>query len=62
MTSAKRFEDLEVRQRAKELTNLVYKRSSEGELNRDYGLRGQMRRAAVSVCQILPKDLRVRLR
>ena len=49
MTSAKRFEDLEVWQRAKELTNLIYKVSSGGEFARDYGLRDQMRRAAVSV-------------
>ncbi len=49
MTSAKRFEDLEVWQRAKELTNIIYKFSSGGEFTRDYGLRDQMRRAAVSV-------------
>lgn len=49
MTTAKRFEELEVWQRAKELTNLVYKNSSDGVFARDFGLRDQMRRAAVSI-------------
>jgi four helix bundle protein len=56
MTSAKRFEDLDVLQRAKELTNMIYKLSSEGEFNRDYGLRDQMRRAAVSVMSNIAED------
>lgn len=49
MTTAKRFEDLEVWQRAKELTNLIYSFSSSGTFARDFGLRDQMRRAAMSV-------------
>lgn len=49
MTTAKRFEELEVWQRAKELTNLIYKHSSDGVFARDFGLRDQMRRAAVSI-------------
>lgn len=49
MTTAKRFEDLEVWQRAKELTNLIYSLSSVGSFSRDFGLRDQMRRAAVSI-------------
>jgi four helix bundle protein len=49
MASAKRFEELEVWQRAKELTNLVYSHSSAGAFARDFGLRDQMRRAAVSI-------------
>ena len=49
MTTAKRFEDLEVWQRANELANLIYKLSSDGEFARDFGLRDQMRRAAVSI-------------
>jgi len=49
MTTAKRFEDLEVWQRAKELTNLIYSLSSSGAFSRDFGLRDQMRRAAVSI-------------
>jgi four helix bundle protein len=49
MTTAKRFEDLEVWQKAKELTNLVYDYSSAGAFSRDFGLCDQMRRASVSV-------------
>jgi four helix bundle protein len=49
MTTAKRFEELEVWQRAKELTNLIYHHSSSGPFARDFGLRDQMRRAAVSI-------------
>ncbi len=49
MATAKRFEELEVWQKAKELTNLIYKYSSEGTFARDFGLRDQMRRAAVSI-------------
>ena len=49
MTTAKRFEDLEVWQIAKELTNLIYRLSGEGNFARDFGLRDQMRRASVSV-------------
>lgn len=49
MTTAKRFEDLEVWQRAKDLTNLIYKHSTDGTFSRDFGLRDQMRRAAVSI-------------
>ena len=49
MTTAKRFEDLEVWQKAKELTNLIYSLSSLGAFARDFGLRDQMRRAAVSI-------------
>lgn len=49
MTTAKRFEDLEVWQKAKELTNLVYSLSSSGSFSRDFGLRDQIRRAAVPI-------------
>jgi four helix bundle protein len=49
MTTAKRFEDLEVWQKAKELTNLIYRVSLSGAFSRDFGLRDQMRHAAVSI-------------
>jgi len=49
MGAAKRFEDLEIWKRARELTNQTYALSGRGEFRRDYGLRDQMRRAAVSV-------------
>jgi four helix bundle protein len=49
MTTATRFEELDVWQRAKELTNLIYGLSNSGTFARDFGLRDQMRRAAVSI-------------
>ena len=44
-----RFEDLVAWQKARELTTLVYRLSGEGHFSRDFGLRDQIRRAAVSV-------------
>jgi four helix bundle protein len=49
MTRAKQFEDLEVRQKPKELTNLIYDYSSSAAFSRDFGLHDQIRRAAVPV-------------
>ena len=49
MTTAKRFEDLEVWRGAQDVVNAVYKASSNGAFARDYALRDQIRRAAVSV-------------
>ena len=44
-----RFEDLEAWKKARELVNLVYDMTEEGPLARDFGLRGQIQRAAVSI-------------
>ena len=49
MTTAKRFEDLDVWQRARELANLVYDLTQTPAFARDKSLQDQMRRAAVSV-------------
>lgn len=49
MTTAVRFEDLDVWKRARELTNLIYNLSDSGEFVKDYGLKDQIRRAAVSI-------------
>ena len=49
MTSLNRFVELEVWQKARELTRLIYESSRDGEFARDFGLRDQIRRAAVSV-------------
>jgi four helix bundle protein len=46
---ARRFEELEAWQTARDLTQQVYQLSSQGEFSRDYALRDQMRRAAISV-------------
>jgi len=44
-----RFQDLIAWQKARVLTGDVYRCTDEGRLSRDWGLRDQMRRAAVSV-------------
>lgn len=49
MPTIERFEDIRAWQTARELTKLVYALTGEGSFARDYGLRDQLRRAAVSV-------------
>ncbi|NOY98827.1 MAG: four helix bundle protein [Chloroflexi bacterium] len=49
MATAKRFEELDVWQRARELTNLIYAFSTSGAFSHDFGLRDQIRRASVSI-------------
>lgn len=49
MATAKRFEELEVWQRSRELANLIYALSKDGTFSHDFGLRDQIRRAAVSI-------------
>ncbi len=49
MPGYERFEDMAVWQAARELARQVYRISAQGDFARDFGLRDQMRRAAVSV-------------
>ena len=42
------FEDLRVWQKGIELTKKIYVVTSKGEISRDFGLKDQLRRAAVS--------------
>ncbi len=44
-----RFEDIEAWQTARELTQQIYKVTAQGQFTRDYGLRDQVQRAAVSI-------------
>jgi four helix bundle protein len=44
-----RFEDLDVWQKARELAKVVYRLTADQQFSRDFGLRDQMRRAAVSI-------------
>ena len=46
---AKKFEDLQAWQHARTLTRSVYQISIKGPLAKDFGLRDQLRRAAVSI-------------
>ena len=49
MGTITRFEEIEAWQSAREVTRLIYALSNERAFARDFGLRDQMRRAAVSV-------------
>ena len=49
MPTVKHFEDLHVWQSARELVRMVYEDSEQTGFNRDFGLKDQIRRAAVSV-------------
>ena len=49
MMRIKRFEDIESWKRARALTNEIYKATASGRFVRDFGLKDQIRRAAVSV-------------
>ncbi|NBT90805.1 MAG: four helix bundle protein [Verrucomicrobia bacterium] len=49
MVAPKRFEDLEGWKKARELVNRVYDMTQQGALAKDFGLRDQMQRAAVSI-------------
>ena len=49
MAYAQKFEDLEVWQRARNLTKEIYQATNSGEFARDFGLRDQIRRASVSI-------------
>src|SRR5688500_16284579 len=48
MATIERFEDIEAWKRARLLTKAVYDISNAGPFARDFGLRNQIRRAAVS--------------
>lgn len=48
-TTIRTFEDLLVWQKAIEFVKEVYLITGQGDLRRDFGLRDQMRRAAVSI-------------
>ena len=49
MPRIQRFEDFEAWQKARQLTNMLYGLTSNGLFARDFVLRDQVRRAAVSV-------------
>ena len=49
MATIRRFEDIHAWQRAREVTNAVYRVTRSGEFAKDFGLRDQIRRASVSI-------------
>jgi four helix bundle protein len=49
MASLRKFEDIEAWQKARELVRVIYAVTKGGSLGRDFGLRDEIRRAAVSI-------------
>lgn len=49
MASIEKFEDIEAWQKARKLTREIYRVTNQGPFAKDFGLRDQIRRAAVSV-------------
>jgi four helix bundle protein len=49
MATFKKFEEIECWKRARELTRHIYRISNQPAFSRDFGLKDQIRRAAVSV-------------
>jgi four helix bundle protein len=49
MGKVEKFEDLIAWQKARTLTELIYRVSGTGDFSRDWGLRDQMRRASISI-------------
>ena len=49
MSKYNRFEELPVWKLSKDLAVQIYKITSKGKINKDFGLKGQMQRAALSI-------------
>jgi four helix bundle protein len=49
MAKIERFEDIQVWQKARKLVNEIYVVTNEGRFVKDFGLKDQVRRAAVSI-------------
>ena len=49
MARITKFEDIEAWRISRELTKRIYEASSRGDFSRDFGLRDQIRRAAISI-------------
>jgi four helix bundle protein len=49
MSTAKRFEELDVWIKSRDLSVMIYKITNEEEFNKDFGLKDQLRRASVSI-------------
>ncbi|MCS6847708.1 MAG: four helix bundle protein [Anaerolineae bacterium] len=62
MATIQRFEDIESWKTARQLTRAVYELSRQGEFAKDFGLRDQMRRAAVSVMSNIAEGFESRTR
>ena len=62
MATIHRFEEIEAWQTARHLTKIVYDLTGSGSFSRDFGLRDQMRRAAVSIMSNIAEGFESRTR
>ena len=62
MATVERFEELECWQAGRLLTRRIYKVSSDGRFAKDFALRDQMRRAAISVMSNIAEGFESRTR
>ena len=49
MATFRRFEDIEAWQTGRQLARAIYRASREGSFSKDFALRDQVRRAAISI-------------
>ena len=49
MATIEKFEDIQAWQKGRELTQMVYRLSKQADFAKDFGLKDQIRRAAVSI-------------
>ena len=49
MATIEKFEDIQAWQKGRELTQMIYRLSNQGGFAKDFGLKDQIRRAAVSI-------------
>jgi four helix bundle protein len=62
MGKISRFEEIEAFQSARDLMRVVYRLSNEGAFSRDFGLRDELRRAAVSIMSNIAEGFESRTR
>lgn len=62
MATITRFEEIQAWQTARELTSVIYEISNKGAFARDFGLRDQIRRAAVSIMSNIAEGFESRTR
>src|SRR5688572_9176552 len=57
MAGFRKFEDILARQKARHSTRLVYQETAKGAFARDFDLRGQIRRASISIMANIAEGL-----
>lgn len=59
MANFKNFEQIEVWQKSRELTNLIYRVTAEGGFSKVFGLKDQIRKASVSIMSNIAEVLQI---